>query len=564
MNLLIIILITLFFFVLSVIGIAMSCYYYTEAYTEKSCNVVMTASSEIPATVKEVSFLSDPDENLQSLALNHICNNLKLNVIENADTVLAKGGDYDSFSPDFFHELESKLKENKKIIWFPISLSENSDITKLRNIVKYDNITILLRDNKSLNVLEQKFSQNPNMKHVMDATFEIDKSAIPTDFISEDDFGKLYIFNFESRPVLKEMFSEVENNDNLLKIRDNNYPQWANLLQGISEYSTVYTNIPQVANAACLLDKTVFMFPGNDFSTMKEAGGYSNKPVNFINIDDPSFLMRTYLTDSYVTTLDDPISRKRLHEFQEKQKEFQLPTSQINPALHYGIHNKEIRERFPFIDETTGHFRKRPGAYGLAASFCQFLETVIEKHGNETDDYTVMWFEDDAIPASNKSLFNGELALALSTIPSEGNDVYFFSRNDYCRGCDPVPEWTRSGSRQYGTPSVLFTIGACKSILHHLQNHGLAEPIDKLITTLNKKNVITSWDWSGNACRENPMFCGLFKQFEVYCERDGVVQKRSDRIYSTMDEQVNADSRRSPPEDAIISYGKLQQQSKHL
>jgi len=164
---------------------------------------------------------------------------------------------------------------------------------------------------------------------------------------------------------------------------------------------------------------------------------------------------------------------------------------------------------------------------------------ALERIGEDADPSdTIMWYEDDAVPGDDHELVTTHLALALAKLPSEGNDIYFLSRNAYCSGCSISPGWKRSGTFSFGTAAVLFSIESIRTIHTWLLRHGTGSPIDLLLFELAGEGVINSWDWEGTACPENGMFCSIFKQYEVYCSDTGKEKEgRMTRTLSTMDEK---------------------------
>lgn len=340
---------------------------------------------------------------------------------------------------------------------------------------------------------------------------------------------------------------------------------WRRLLEGVSTFESIETDVVDVAIAAILLGRPVTVFPGSKDSTHSIIQtAYPKGPAAvYVNPRDPDELLRKYMENSYVTSLDDDVSRTRLEAMRTSHARIGLPEAILNPALHYSRHASEISRRFPYLDSTSEHFQARPGAYGLAASLCQFLETALERAGDDLDG-GIMWYEDDAVPGDDTQLVRANLALALGTLPVSGNDVYFLSRNTYCRGCKSEPRWAPSSDWQYGTAAVLFSVTGAQAVLGHIQTEGTGMPIDLLISYLANVGKINSWDWEGNAVSENPMFCGIFKQYEVFCShapnggralRKLTTMGETEVTRSIDDDTATLDPRRSPPQDTKISRG---------
>jgi len=226
----------------------------------------------------------------------------------------------------------------------------------------------------------------------------------------------------------------------------------------------------------------------------------------------------------FVNSLDDELGKKRLSVFREKHKKRNLPFAIHHKAYHYMDDINLIRTKYPFIKEGTDAFRKRPGAFGLAASFCHFLEIVSSSYNNDF----VLWFEDDTIPGKDSKLFWSQYRQALQEIGEKeySKDLFFFSRNSFCQECGETEKWVES-TFYYGTGAVLFPPGVAKLLLELMQKQGIEDGIDVWLYFQTKLGHIRSWDWDGTACPENKSFCGIFKQ-------RGVSECGKKRINSTM------------------------------
>jgi len=215
---------------------------------------------------------------------------------------------------------------------------------------------------------------------------------------------------------------------------------------------------------------------------------------------------------AYINSLKDDVSRKRLETSLIQLKKYGLKKPDINEALHYKQDRKKIEKKYPTIDKSL--LEKRPGAYGLMASFIQFLEN------NSDTTENVWWFEDDAFPCGTKQEFRKQLDKAMKKMPVEGNDVYSFGRTDYCRKtCKNKEKWKKQDTYIPGCHALIFTPESIKSILNYIRSNKVNDPLDHFIYhRLPQNNVINAWVWEGNLCKEHPMFCGLFRQYDTDCK----------------------------------------------
>ena len=241
-------------------------------------------------------------------------------------------------------------------------------------------------------------------------------------------------------------------------------------------------------------------------------------------------IIHPILENSYVNTLvNDSVSKKRFDKMKQIHEEYNLPELKINPALHWKNDFEHIQKNYPTIKRNSRKFIERPGAYGLTASFIQFLEN----NKNTPHQYTV-WYEDDSIPADNKELFYEHLIYALDNIPKGYNNVYYLGYTTHCLlKCSNEKKWEPKvktnkhafgNTTAYGAHAVIFTKSSIKTILNYMKNNSITIPIDDLLYDLHKKNIINTWDWKGNIITENKMFCGLYKQLDTYCSyRNNVI-----------------------------------------
>ena len=239
---------------------------------------------------------------------------------------------------------------------------------------------------------------------------------------------------------------------------------------------------------------------------------YVHKLTNIIYISKN----RDILKNAYVNTLkDDTVSEQRFGIFQKSHKKYKLPISKINYALHYTDDAKYIKTKYPMINKKSQHFKSRPGAYGLCASFFKFLET------NKDSEYAI-WYEDDAIPTGNINEFWRHIDKSLAKVPVLGNDIYSYAHTNYCRNdCKLTEEWKLRNKEYYGGHALILSKSAINTILKYISNGNIIYlPIDKLFYKLmkSKKYKIHVWDWDGNIV-DSGMFCGLFDQYGTSCEK---------------------------------------------
>lgn len=287
---------------------------------------------------------------------------------------------------------------------------------------------------------------------------------------------------------------------------------WQNFLRALSKFDEIHTDRTHVAICAARMGKKTYVHPG---TKAKDVANHSLSKMSNVRIIAGSGvdrLIAKYMGVGYVTSLSDKVSKKRYSRFVDKMKEAGLPIAHINHAFHYKRDRSKILSKYPYVDSKSKEFEMRPGAYGLTASFLQFLHYAVH------NDFT-MYYEDDSEPASNQDAFKRQLVQALSSLPKKGNDVYSFSATSYCEGCKNEPRW-KERSRHMGTTALLFTKSGARAILAHIMKKGTDKPIDKILNILSKRGVIHGWDWGGNVIVENPMFCGLFKQHGVFCHKD--------------------------------------------
>ena len=273
----------------------------------------------------------------------------------------------------------------------------------------------------------------------------------------------------------------------------------------------MHTDRVYVAIAAAKLNKRTYVYRGGCAQTVAKYSLSTLANVRSMTGSRYERLVHRYMGVAYVTSLNDVTSRKRLKVFNRELASANLPIAKLNAALHFHRDLKTIRSKYPYIREKSPDYEMRPGAYGLAASFVQFLHKAI------LNDYT-MYYEDDASLPRSKTQFSAQLLKALESLPNRGNDVYSFSTTSYCRGCPHEERWLKR-KQHMGTTALLFTKSGARAVLAHLIKKGTGRPIDKLLNSLSKKGVIRGWDWGGNVVAENPMFCGLFKQTGVHCNK---------------------------------------------
>jgi hypothetical protein len=253
----------------------------------------------------------------------------------------------------------------------------------------------------------------------------------------------------------------------------------------------------------------------------------------------------------YVTTLSNAVSKKRSSAQRVVFNKFNLSNIKYNPALHWKHDAKKIERQYPQLVKDCKKFIDRKGAYGLTASFLQFINTNANANVN-ANAKLIGWVEDDVIPAGaeinldatkdivnqiNKSYkvdhnivkqFNTLYNNVLENLPKSINDVYFFGHTSYCNNKSLIRRksddlWIqidKSDKYQAGGPGtsfIIFTPNAIKSIYKWVNENKIDLPIDMLFMKLIKDNIITGWEVN-RSITYNKMFYGLFEQMGTYCE----------------------------------------------
>lgn len=373
-----------------------------------------------------------------------------------------------------------------------------------------DNVTIFCREKKSYKDVVHHTSCKVILSHDTAAYTDVEGYL-------EKGSGTVYAIrdDKEGNPaVLTEFASKRKADLSIMGAKEDN--DWQNFLRDVAKYECVHTNRAHVAFAATLLDKRTYIYDCGYFK-VRAIYDYSlagSPNTRFVNLEDGRGLIRKYFENSSVTTLDDKISRARLRKFRVELKDFDLPTARVNHALHYERDREAILRKYPYIFEDSHDFKQRPGAYGLAASFIQFI------HENLTSEWSV-WYEDDTRPAGKKTVFEEQLLRALKKLPTGGADVYSFSRTTNCnKPCTGEQVWKHRSSPGLGdfigTTTVLFSKDALGAILRYSTRKGVRNSIDKFLNLLSQKKIINMWDWNGNTSK-NKMFCGLFTQADTFC-----------------------------------------------
>lgn len=253
----------------------------------------------------------------------------------------------------------------------------------------------------------------------------------------------------------------------------------------------------------------------------------------------------------YITSLRDPLSKKRAGAQKRLLKIFGINKYKYNSALHWKKDSTHIQSVYPKLNQNAPRFTKRPGAYGLTASFLQFLNI------GYTNKYELItWMEDDVIPAGAESglgikddstqgiinminkrykvneqvitNFENKFSAAINNLPKKKNDVYFFGHTAYCELSGKKPtnsgaDWVKIGRNDFykaggpGSSCVIFSKAAIISIFEWVQAaKSLDLPIDMLFMELIKNRVITGWEVN-TSITHNQMFYGLFEQLGTYC-----------------------------------------------
>ena len=255
--------------------------------------------------------------------------------------------------------------------------------------------------------------------------------------------------------------------------------------------------------------------------------GFNEININekFSQIDNikQTSLFNKFLSNSHVNTLqNDKASKDRITRFYKEHDENNLPKPNIHKAFHYEKDLDFIINNYPNIDRKAQPYKKRPGAYGLTASFISFLEK------NKNKDYA-MWYEDDAIPNTNID-FQSELVKALQSLPEKGNDVYFFGYTNYCSSlCNSNKIGWSERIHKYGAHAVLFTNKSINILLNYFRLNQITLPIDDLIFQLGEMKILNLWEWNGYRAGDDDMICGLFDQYNTNCkERNSIIKTIND------------------------------------
>ena len=242
--------------------------------------------------------------------------------------------------------------------------------------------------------------------------------------------------------------------------------------------------------------------------------GFQNFYENFSDVNNikRNSLINKYLSNSHVNTLldYDDVSKNRINNFFKYHDRYDLPKPIKHKAFHYDKDLDLINEKYPNIMRDAGPYKRRPGAYGLTASFINFLEK------NKNSKYA-MWYEDDALPNGNID-FGNEIVKALQSLPEKGNDVYFFAYTNYCmKQCNSISIGWSKKIHIDGSHAILFTNNSINILLSYFKSTKIILPIDTLIFELGKNNILNLWEWNGYKAGEDDMICGLFNQHETNC-----------------------------------------------
>ena len=263
----------------------------------------------------------------------------------------------------------------------------------------------------------------------------------------------------------------------------------------------------------------------------------------------------------YITTLNNDISKKRYKAQRKVLKYFDFKHMKKNKALHWKTDNDHIKSKYPMINETAPKFVDRKGAYGLTASFIQFVNNSLKFASNRSKLNYIGWMEDDVIPGgtevnldtekdiidqingnnikyiineTTKLKFNQNYNILLKNLPksNQNNDIYFFGHTNYCDN----NSLKKSNSERLkgnefwfniladdrykaggpGTSFIIFTLGSLKIIQNYINENEIDLPIDMLLMKFIKDQILTGWETTVNIS-ENDMFYGLFEQFGTYC-----------------------------------------------
>ena len=227
----------------------------------------------------------------------------------------------------------------------------------------------------------------------------------------------------------------------------------------------------------------------------------TNKQIDII--DKP--LKKDYFQYSLMVHLEnDKLSEERIQKVKKIYKKYEIPIH-LMKATHWKHDLKEI-QTYPINENLT---YGRTGAYGLAGSFYK----CIKKAYDEKWPY-LLFFEDDAVPILPKKKFHHRLNGVLTTLPDNGDGIYFLSLGVWCHTHRNEPiTWKKFNEIQTyvsGAHSVYFGKKSIQTIFRDIQQYTLDQPIDEWLKKYDP------WVWWGDLS-ENGMFRGLYKQLGMHC-----------------------------------------------
>jgi GR25 family glycosyltransferase involved in LPS biosynthesis len=210
-------------------------------------------------------------------------------------------------------------------------------------------------------------------------------------------------------------------------------------------------------------------------------------------------------------------SQQRIYKVKQIYDEYEIPI-QFMKATHWKYDKQELMS-YP-IDELSSHFKKRPGAYGLAGS----LYKCLYKAYIQEWPY-LLFLEDDAIPIpKNKDEFHNKLRYILNHLPDNGKNIYFLSTTIYCQKNVPKNSWLQKKDYKIGIAggtSILFSKEFIHKIITKLKTSRIHKEIDHYLY----QEAPDAWFWTGDIS-DNGMFCGLYSQIDCHCnQRESVMNE---------------------------------------
>jgi glycosyltransferase involved in cell wall biosynthesis len=272
---------------------------------------------------------------------------------------------------------------------------------------------------------------------------------------------------------------------------------------------------------------------------IKKYSNLGDKNLNYIRVPLSVYLQREavngvkkILENSYVITLNtidldfDKVNLidRRVNELEESFQYYELPYRIFYGLYYDGTDHirsketlKEIKDNYPYIQLDK---LKKNGEVGLLASFLKLLESTEDS----VDEYITI-YEDDAKPTGPKLDFWRKFNYALVYIPYKSDPnypgVYRLSYTNYCtNSCPDTNKWYKGYKvdKGAGSHALILKKAAVVKILKWCKENGAGKSVDMLLYYLNAIGVIRVHTWEGESSNGG-MFCGLFSQYETFCDK---------------------------------------------